>query len=167
MRLRTGSYVAFAAALAFAAPARADSPPLADFSAWSAGKPQSGLRRSTSTITTSDGKTHVYKVELAQTPRQHQIGMMYRKEMARDEGMLFLMGSPRPVGFFMRNTYIPLDIIFIAPDGKIRNIGAGMPLDETVIHSEGAVGAVLELRGGEAARIGLQPGDLVAWRPLQ
>lgn len=147
----------------FAAGSRAEPTGMGDFSAWSAGKPQTGLRVTTATLHTADGGKHAYKVEIAETGEQQAMGMMFRKEMARDTGMLFPMDPPRRAGFYMRNTYVPLDIIFIGADGRVLNIGSGRPLDETVIPSEGLAKAVLELRAGEARRIGLRPGDRIDW----
>lgn len=148
--------------LSMGANAQGNLTPAMDFSAWGAGNPQTGLRIIGVVVHARGGK-HSYKVEVAGTPRQQATGMMYRKSMKRDEGMLFPMNPARPAGFFMRNTYVPLDIIFIGPDRKVLNIGQGKPLDETVIHSDGPVIAVLELKGGEAKRIGLKPGDRVEW----
>lgn len=137
---------------------------LGDFSAFSVGSPQTGLAVVPLSLATADGKTHRYKVELAETQGQQAIGMMFRKEMPRDTGMLFPMRPARAAGFYMRNTYISLDIIFIGPDRRVLNIGANaVPLSETLVKSSGPVSAVLELRAGEAARIGLKPGDKVDW----
>jgi len=137
---------------------------LGDFSAFSVGSPQTGLAVRKLNVTTADGKTHAYTVELAQTQAQQAIGMMFRKDMPRNTGMLFPMSPARPASFYMRNTYLPLDIIFIGPDKRVLNIGANaVPLSENLVSSTGPVSAVLELRGGEAARIGLKPGDKVNW----
>lgn len=137
---------------------------LGDFSAFSVGSPQTGLRVKTLSLTTADGKTYSYRVELAETQAQQAIGMMFRKQMPRDTGMLFPMRPARPASFYMRNTYLPLDLIFIGPDRRVLNIGANaVPLSESLVSSAGPVSAVLELRGGEAARIGLKPGDKVSW----
>jgi uncharacterized protein len=137
---------------------------LGDFSAFSVGSPQTGLALKPLTITTAAGRTHSYTVELAETSQQQAIGMMFRKDMARNRGMLFPMRPPREASFYMRNTYVPLDIIFIGPDRRVLNIGANaVPLSEALVSSTGPVSAVLELRAGEAARIGLKPGDKVSW----
>lgn len=89
--------------------------------------------------------------------------MMFRKTMAADSGMLFPMQPARLATFYMRNTYVPLDIIFIGQDRKVLNVGKGEPLNEDIVAADGLTAAVLELKGGEAARIGLKPGDTVQW----
>ncbi len=149
------------------APLAAKSPPgtaLGDFSGFSVGSPQTGLVVKPLTITTAAGKSHRYTVEIAQTQQQQATGMMFRKSMARDTGMLFPMSPARAASFYMRNTYVPLDIIFVGPDRRVLNIGANAePLSEALVSSAGPVSAVLELTAGEAARIGLKPGDKVSW----
>lgn len=115
------------------------------------------------TLTTADGRRHAYVAEIAATPAQQERGLMFRRSMPRDRGMIFPMSPPRPASFWMSNTYIPLDIIFIAPDGVVLNIGHGKPLSLDMINSVGPVSAVLELNAGEAERIGLEPGDKAAW----
>jgi uncharacterized membrane protein (UPF0127 family) len=137
---------------------------LPDFSTFSVGAPNAGLRVITLPIETASG-LHRYRVEVAETPEQQARGMMFRKSMARDSGMLFPMVPPRPAAFWMRNTYVSLDIIFLSPDERVLNIAAQVPpLTDTTRPSAGVTGAVLELKGGEAARIGLKPGDRVRWK---
>lgn len=127
-------------------------------------KPQTGLATRPLTIVTSGGQTHVYKVEMAQTPAQQAHGMMFRTKMPPKTGMLFPMKPPRVASFWMENTLIPLDLVFVGADGKVRNIAAeAVPLSQAPLSSFGPVAAVLELKGGEAARIGLKPGDKVSW----
>lgn len=108
-------------------------------------------------------KVHNYKAEVARTPEQQAQGLMHRKAMARDAGMIFPFPEPRMASFWMANTYLPLDIIFISPDGRVVNVGEGVPLTTRTVESTGPAGAVLELNRGEAARIGLKPGDKVSW----
>jgi uncharacterized protein len=117
----------------------------------------------TVTIATSDGRTHRYKAEVARTPEQQARGLMYRRTMARDVGMLFPFPEPRMASFWMSNTYLPLDIIFISPEGRVVNVGEGVPLRLDTVESTGPAGSVLELNRGEAARIGLSPGDRISW----
>ncbi len=137
---------------------------MGDFSAFGLGAPQTGLATRKLTVTTAGGKSHAYTVEIAATQQQQATGMMFRKAMPAGTGMLFPMNPPRPASFYMRNTYLPLDIIFIGTDRRVQTIGANAtPLSESLVSSTGPVIAVLELRGGEAARIGLKPGDKVAW----
>ncbi|MFC4292515.1 DUF192 domain-containing protein [Sphingorhabdus arenilitoris] len=116
----------------------------------------------------SHGKTHSFKTEVAATPRQQAQGMMFRQSMADDEGMIFPFPQPRPASFWMKNTVIPLDIIFIGTDGKIESIGANaVPYSLETVNSQGAVQAVLEVRGGLAAKLGIKAGDTVSWAPTQ
>ncbi len=112
-------------------------------------------------IVTHGGVQH-FKVEIADTPASREQGLMYRKVLAPDRGMLFDFKTPQVVAFWMKNTLIPLDMVFIAPNGRIISIARNaQPLDETPILSGGAVLGVLELRGGRAAEIGAEPGDRV------
>ena len=151
-----------AACLAAAAPALALAPPAR--AAPPAGQAQTGLRVVPLAITTTNGRVHHYRVELAETPEQQAHGMMFRSEMQPHSGMLFPYAPPTPVSFWMRNTFISLDIIFIGADGRVQNIAArAEPLSERPLPSRGAVKAVLELAGGEAARIGLRSGDHIRW----
>jgi uncharacterized protein len=114
-------------------------------------------------IVTANGRTHRYTAEVARTPEQQARGLMYRRTMPRDVGMLFPFPEPRRASFWMMNTYLPLDIIFISPQGRVLNVGEGVPLSEATVESAGMAGAVLELNRGEAARIGLKPGDRISW----
>ncbi len=115
-------------------------------------------------IVTHGGVRH-FKVEIADTPATREQGLMYRKSMAPDHGMLFDFKTSQPVAFWMKNTVIPLDMIFIAADGRIVSIARNaQPLDETPIPSGGPVLGVLELKGGRAAEIGAEPGDRVRER---
>lgn len=116
-------------------------------------------------LTTSRGRFD-FKVEDADTPHEREIGMMCRKGLAADRGMLFDFRKPtNNVAFWMRNTLIPLDIVFIRPDGRVLSIArSARPLDETPLPAGGPIRAVLELAGGRAAQIGLLPGDKVAHR---
>ena len=113
---------------------------------------------------TSGGKVHTFRVELARTSQEQAKGLMFRTEMGPDEGMIFPFDPPRMASFWMRNTVIPLDLIFVAPDGRISNIAANaVPYDETPLSSLGDAKAVLELNGGRAAQLGIKPGDRVEW----
>ena len=113
-------------------------------------------------IVTKDGKSHAFTVELAVTPRQREQGLMDRREMAADHGMLFAFGETRQVYMWMKNTYIPLDMLFIGKDGKIRTIKQNAePLSEAIIDSGGPIDFVLELNGGTAKRLGIRTGNRV------
>lgn len=151
-----------AAALALLVAAGAPSVLARDVPA-AAGAPNRGLKEIDLTLRTADGRKHRYRVELAATPAQQERGMMFRRSMPRGRGMLFPADPPRVASFWMRDTFIPLDIIFIAPDRRVLSIGRGEPLSERLVDSGGVVMAVLELNAGEAARIGLRPGDQVEW----
>ncbi|MAK81064.1 MAG: hypothetical protein CMJ17_04180 [Phenylobacterium sp.] len=106
-----------------------------------------------------------FQVELAADNASRAQGLMYRKSLAPDRGMLFDFQTPRPVSFWMRNTYISLDMIFIRADGRILSIARNtVPLSEEGVPSGGPVRAVLELVGGRAAQIGALPGDRVVHR---
>ncbi|WPE20371.1 hypothetical protein ShzoTeo12_15590 [Shinella zoogloeoides] len=114
------------------------------------------------TIVTKNGKSHAFTVELAVTPRQREQGLMNRREMAPDHGMLFAFGETRQVFMWMKNTYLPLDMLFIGKDGKVRSIKENArPLDESIIDSKGPIDYVLELNGGTVKRLGIRTGNRV------
>jgi len=120
------------------------------------------LDRNTVEIASKSG-VHVFAVEIADTEPAREKGLMYRKSLPPGHGMLFDFHSEQPVGFWMKNTYIPLDMIFIRGDGRILNIAENAePLSERVIQSAGPVLAVLEVAGGTARKLGIAPGDRVA-----
>ncbi len=126
--------------------------------------PQSGLELVPLTITTQDGAEHSFTVEVAATRDDQRQGLMFRTSMGADEGMIFPFPQPRMASFWMRNTVIPLDIIFIDPDGRILNIAENtVPYSEESVRSVGPAGAVLELNGGRTAELGITAGDLVEW----
>jgi uncharacterized membrane protein (UPF0127 family) len=105
---------------------------------------------------------HALDVEIARTPEKQALGLMYRTHLPDDKGMLFPHPEPRELTMWMRNTYIPLDMVFIRADGTVHRIEARTePLSERIIASQGPVSAVLELAGGAAHRLGLKPGDKV------
>ena len=151
--------------LALVAPMLPLAAPAAAADSIASGKPQAGLKVVPLTIETSGGKRHVYKVEVAATAAQQAHGMMFRTKMAPMTGMIFPMDPPRPAAFWMENTLIPLDLLFIGQDGRIRNIiSNAVPKSRAQLPSAGPVAAVLELAGGEADRIGARPGDRVTWK---
>ncbi len=126
--------------------------------------PESGLNVIPLTVTTAAGKRHAFKVEVAATGEEQAKGLMFRRAMGANEGMIFPMSPPRGASFWMRNTVISLDLIFVAPDGTISNIAAdAIPYNETPLLSEGPVKAVLEINGGRAKALGIAPGDKVSW----
>ncbi|WP_033925538.1 DUF192 domain-containing protein [Sphingomonas sp. 35-24ZXX] len=114
---------------------------------------------------TSGGKTHAFTVEMARTSQQQAKGLMFRTELAPDMGMLFPFPRPKPASFWMKNTVIALDLLFVRSDGTIESIAANAePYSLDPISSGEPVAAVLELAGGRAAELGLKPGDTVTWR---
>jgi uncharacterized membrane protein (UPF0127 family) len=109
-----------------------------------------------------DAGRHEFEVELAITPEQRQWGLMFRDHLADDQGMLFDFEKMQPVTMWMRNTLISLDMLFIDDEGRIRRIAAETtPLSDATIPSGEPVRAVLELRGGRAAELGIRAGDRV------
>jgi uncharacterized protein len=105
---------------------------------------------------------HAFAVELATNDAERERGLMFRKELPEGRGMLFDFVEERPVAFWMHNTYIPLDMIFIRADGSILHIAENAePLSDRLIPSGGAVRAVLEVIAGTARKLGIAPGDRV------
>ena len=110
----------------------------------------------------SGGKEFTFQVELADSPDERRIGLMHRREMAPDHGMLFDFGKTAPVAMWMKNTYIPLDMLFIRADGEIVNIiHDTVPHSEAVLASDGPVRAVLEVPAGTTRLLGIKAGDSV------
>lgn len=137
--------------------------PAAQESATPAVHPVSGLPVVPVTVT-SAGKAHVFRTELARTGPEQAKGLMFRTQIGDDEGMIFLRNPPDYAAFWMRNTVIPLDIVFIGLDHKIMNIAANaVPYDETPLPAAGLTAAVFEINGGLAAKLGIKPGDKVDW----
>jgi uncharacterized protein len=156
--------IAFAA-LAFSAAcsSQTSAPAPTSAAATPAKHPISGLEVIPLTIS-QNGKSHAFRVEVAATMEQQQKGLMFRTAMGPDEGMLFPSDTPELRSFWMKNTVIPLDIVFIGPDHLISNIAANaVPYSLDPIPSSGAAIAVLELNGGRAAQLGIMPGARVSW----
>jgi uncharacterized membrane protein (UPF0127 family) len=110
------------------------------------------------------GKKLPFKVELAASPEAQARGLMFRTELGDNEGMLFPSGVPQPRSFWMKNTPLSLDIIFVGPDGRIANIAADtVPYSLESVSSNGPASAVLELRAGRAKELGIVPGDRVIY----
>ncbi len=143
---RTRAVFAFLVALAAAAPAAADGVSFATDELW----------------IESRGERHRFRVELAETPAQQARGLMFRTDVPADSGMLFLYGGAKHVAMWMKNTLVPLDMLFVAADGAVARIERWTePLSLASIPSGAPVAAVLELRGGTADRLGLAAGDRV------
>jgi uncharacterized membrane protein (UPF0127 family) len=114
------------------------------------------------TILTASGQRHAFQVEVARNDADRAQGLMYRRSMAPDRGMLFDFARVEPVSMWMQNTYISLDMFFIRPDGTIARIAENTePLSTRNISSGEPVLGVLELVAGSAKRLGVQPGDRV------
>lgn len=112
-------------------------------------------------IVTSTG-VHAFSIEVARTPEQQALGLMFRTELGERKGMLFPHDTPRESSMWMRNTYIPLDMVFILADGTVHRIEKRTePFSERIISSNGPVAAVLEIAGGTADKLDLKPGDKV------
>jgi len=113
------------------------------------------------TIVSATGPHH-FTVEVAETPEQMEQGLMFRRAMAPDAGMLFDYKAPTVAMMWMRNTLIPLDMLFVDARGRIVNIyQRAVPQSLDVIAAAAPVRAVIELNGGTAARLGIAPGDQV------
>jgi uncharacterized membrane protein (UPF0127 family) len=124
-----------------------------------AGSPR--FEKSALTIDTVAGPQH-FAVELARTPEEQELGLMFRPSLAPNAGMLFDFGETRPAIFWMKNTLIPLDMLFITADGRVADIHErAVPLSEATIQSRVPVRAVLEINGSEAAQLGIRLGDVV------
>jgi uncharacterized protein len=122
-----------------------------------------GLEQVPLTINSANGK-HRFTVEVARTPEEQAQGLMFRKSVPPDRGMIFPYDPPVQVSFWMKNTLVPLDMVFIGPDGKIGRIAANTtPMSLDPVASIDPVSAVLELAGGRAAELGIKEGDKVDW----
>jgi uncharacterized membrane protein (UPF0127 family) len=116
------------------------------------------------TIDTANGPVN-FTVEIADDDQERSRGLMFRESLADDRGMLFHFQQPEMASFWMRNTIISLDIIFIAPDGHILNIADHTtPYSDAPVPAVGMTRGVLELRAGRAEELGIRPGDRVRHR---
>jgi uncharacterized protein len=111
----------------------------------------------------SGAALHHFKVEVAASPDQQERGLMYRRSVDPDGGMIFPYHPPQDVAFWMKNTWIPLDIIYIRADGSIARITHAQAMDLTPLPSGEPVAAVLEIAEGRAAQLGIREGDIVRW----
>jgi uncharacterized membrane protein (UPF0127 family) len=135
--------------------------PIAIASAVQAAQPPVHFEQKRIWIETAEDRFE-FQVEIAATPAQRSRGLMFRDHLAADRGMLFDFGQTQPVTMWMRNTLIPLDMLFVRDDGRISRIVAETePLSDRVIGSGEPVRAVLELPGGRAAELDIQPGDRI------
>ena len=116
-------------------------------------------------VITQDDRTLTFKVDVADTHQSRMQGLMFRQEIPENHGMLFIFEEEAPRSFWMRNTYVPLDIIFINAQQEIVNIGEGVPLSEAHVPSAAPAKFVLELEKGTAKRLDIKAGDKV-YHPL-
>ena len=114
------------------------------------------------TVRSSTG-AHLFTVQVAATPEQQEQGLMFYRSLGADKGMIFPYDPPQNVSFWMKNTLIPLDIIYIRADGTIARIVNAKALDETPVPAGEPIALVLEIRGGRAAELGIREGDKVEW----
>lgn len=125
--------------------------------------PVSGLEVVPLTVTTL-GKAHTFRVEMARTPAQQAQGLMFRTSMGADEGMLFPYAQPQGLSFWMKNTVMSLDLVFIGPDRRVVNVAANaVPYSEASIRSAAPAIATLELVAGRAKEVGIVAGSKVDW----
>lgn len=124
--------------------------------------PQPVLPTQQIVIVTKGGQRHTFSVEMATTPQEQTTGLMFRKSVSPAGGMLFVWDSPRVSQMWMRNTLVPLDMVFIRADGTVDSIAEDtVPHSLRIISSHGPVVATLELAGGTTARLGITVGDKV------
>ena len=124
---------------------------------------ESGLSQVRLTVS-GHGRISRFIVEIAKTGEEQERGLMYRQSLAPDRGMIFPFAKPVRATFWMKDTLIPLDLIFIRADGTIANIAANArPMDLSIIPSDGAVSTVFEIAGGRAAELRIRAGDRVRW----
>lgn len=125
-------------------------------------RPAAGADKGTLEIVSKTG-VHVFAVEVVANDADRAKGLMFRKELPEGQGMLFDFQRDQEIAMWMKNTYIPLDMIFIAADGRIHRIAENTePLSERIIPSGGPVRGVLEVIGGTARKLGIAVGDRVA-----
>ena len=110
-------------------------------------------------------KAHTFRVWVADTPPRAEQGLMFVSDLPESEGMVFPLEPPRVERMWMKNTYIELDLLFIAANGRVTKIiERAHPLSLETLSSDAPVAAVLELKGGAAAKLGLKVGDSVSWK---
>jgi len=119
------------------------------------------------TTLTIKGHGHAdrFEIWIADTAQRQEQGLMFVRDLPASQGMLFPQASPQVAHFWMKNTYIPLDMVFVGEDGRVAKIIANaQPFSLGLLSSDGPVSAVLEIRGGEAAQLGIGVGDQVTWK---
>ena len=123
---------------------------------------EAGLEQIRLTFTSSTG-THRFIAEVARSPEEQQRGMMFRESIAPDRAMIFPYDPPQDTAFWMENTLIPLDMIFVRANGTIARIVTAEPLSQELVPSGEPVAAVIEIAGGRSAQLGIKAGDKVEW----
>ena len=130
--------------------------------------PQPKLPTQPLTIGTADGRLHHFAVEVARTPREQEVGLMFRHAVAPDGGMLFVWPRPQVSQLWMENTLVPLDMVFINDDGTVGSIAENtVPQSLGIISSGGPAAATLELQGGLTSKLNITVGDKVSCKALQ
>ncbi len=136
--------------------------PASVFAQEGAPEPLSAFPQSLLAIRTASGKVVNFKIWTADTPRRDAQGLMFVREMDDHAGMLFLFAGDQRISMWMKNTYIPLDMLFVARDGRINTIVARTtPFSLDVISAPDPAHAVLELKGGVAELMGIKAGDML------
>lgn len=131
-------------------------------------KAQPPLEKQNLTIKTKTGKQQFFSIEIAKTPKEQEIGEMFRTEIPDDGGMLFIWPYPQSSSMWMKNTVVPLDIVFIDTNNHIQYIAENtVPYSLAPINSLGTVKATLELKGGITEKLGIMVGDTVESLALQ
>lgn len=125
------------------------------------------LEKKPLTIMTTTGH-RLITVEVASNAQEQAFGLMFRRSLAADAGMIFLFPDDQEITMWMKNTYIPLDMFFVTHDGTISRIEENTePLSERVISSGAPARAVIEMKGGSAAQLGIKPGDKIEYPDLK
>jgi uncharacterized membrane protein (UPF0127 family) len=125
-------------------------------------EPLDKFPKATLAIYTPDMRKHVFRIWVADTERRREQGLMYVKAIPADQGMLFIFDSPQVISMWMKNTLIPLDMVFITNDGLVDSVAVNTkPMSEAIIRSSGVVATVLELKGGVTAQLGIRAGAVV------
>ncbi len=158
MKLRFAVIVAAAALVVYSGTERAQTPtpPLEELAAF----PQTTLSISGS------GGSHQFSIWVADTAPREEQGLMFVRELPADKGMVFIGAAPKIWTMWMKNTYVPLDMLFVGADGRVVKIAHAIPHDETNISSDVAVNAVIELQGGISEQLHIKVGDLAKWKAV-
>lgn len=112
-------------------------------------------------IAETDKGQRTFSIEIADDAAERSAGLMFRTDLPEDRGMLFILDGTGNVAFWMKNTPLPLDLIFVGADGRVKAIRHGEPESEAIISPDAPVRYVLELKAGTAARVGIEDGDLL------